>query len=165
MEKPPAPAYIELRTKLMGLTSMAPHPRGYAFQDFLYALFDLHGFDPRKSFRNKGEEIDGSFKMGPVDYLLEAKWQATPVGAQMLHAFEGKLSGKASWARGLFLSYSGFSDDGLVAFGGGKRTLCMDGYDLDVMLEKGLRLDEVLDAKARRAVETGSPFTRVRDLF
>lgn len=160
-----ATAIRDLREKLLGLTGLAPQARGYAFQHFLYALFELHGFDPRKSFRNRGEEIDGSFRIGPIDYLLEAKWQSAPVGVKELHAFEGKLSGKASWARGLFLSYCGFSEDGLIAFGSGKRTLCMDGLYLNDMLDRGLRLDQVLDAKARRAVETGSPFARVRELF
>lgn len=158
-------SYHCLKREVMALSSMEPHPRGYAFQKFLYGLFALHGLDPKKSFRNRGEEIDGSFEMSGCFYLLEAKWQAKPVGVAELHAFEGKLNEKAPWGRGLFLSYVGFSPDGLEAFGRGKRTLCMDGLDLYEMLDRNLPLDQVLNAKSRRAVETGLPFVRVRDLL
>lgn len=40
-------------------------------------------------------------------------------------AFVGKLSQKACWSRGLFLSNSGFSSDGLQAFGRGGSIVCM----------------------------------------
>lgn len=154
-----------MKAQLLALQPLAPHPRGYAFQNFLYGVFEAHGTDPRTSFRNRGEEIDGSFSLAGHTYLLEAKWEAKPVAASALRAFEGKLTEKAVWARGLFISYVGFSSDGLAAFGRAKRTLCMDGYDLFEMLDRKLSLDQVLEAKARRAAETGLPFVNVRDLF
>lgn len=157
--------FVSLRHYLTGLNDLTPQARGYAFQNFLYKLFDINGFDPRRSFRYTGEEIDGSFVLSGVSYLLEAKWQSQPVGVQMLHGFEGKLIERPPWVRGLFLSYSGFSDDGLIAFGRGKRTICMDGLDLFETLQRSLRFADVLEAKARRAAETGKPFARVRDLF
>ncbi|ATB43861.1 hypothetical protein CYFUS_009342 [Cystobacter fuscus] len=63
-------------------------------------------------------------------YLLEAKWHGTPIGNAELHAFHGKVEQKAAWTRGLFISQSGFTEDGLYAFGRGKRVICMDGLDL-----------------------------------
>lgn len=154
-----------LKDEILKIANLPPQPRGYAFEKFLYGLLELNGLDPRRSFRNRGEQIDGSFTLANCDYLLEAKWQAAKTGAGELHSFEGKLNEKAKWARGLFISYVGFTDDGLIAFGRGKRTLCMDGFDLYEMLNRGLRLDQVLAAKSRRAAETGLPFCAVRDLF
>ena len=63
------------------------------------------------------------------------------------------------------MSNSGFSEDGLVAFGRGKRVICMDGLDLYEMLDREIPLNQVLERKVRRAAETGMPFLRVRDLF
>lgn len=157
--------YDDLKAQLMALLPLAPHQRGFAFQKFLYGVFEAHGTNPRSAFRNKGEEIDGSFSLAGHAYLLEAKWETRPTGVAALRAFEGKLTEKAPWARGLFISYVGFSDDGLVAFGRAKRTLCMDGYDLFEMLNRKLSLEQVLEAKARRAAETGAPFVNVRELF
>jgi hypothetical protein len=63
------------------------------------------------------------------------------------------------------VSNSGFSEDGLVAFGRGKRVICMDGLDLYEMLYREIPLNQVLERKVRRGAETGMPFLRVRDLF
>jgi hypothetical protein len=128
-------------------------------------MFELNGLDPRGSINNRGEQLDGSFTLVSSTYLLEAKWHALKIGAAELHSFEGKLGEKAAWVRRLFVSYTGFTQDGLHAFGRGKRTLCMDGLDLWDMIDRDLRLDQVLDAKARRAAESGLTFAQVRDLF
>ena len=98
-------------------------------------------------------------------YLLEAKWEGAKTPAKDLRNFQGKLEEKAAWARGLFVSYSGFTDEGLDAFGRGKRVICMDGLDLYEMLDRELPLDVALDRKVRRAAETGRPFERISDLF
>ncbi len=150
---------------LLRLSSVTPQKRGYEFETFLKNLFDAYGLSPRASFRLVGEQIDGSFVLHNETYLLEAKWQNAPTGVADLHTFEGKLGQKASWSRGLFVSNSGFSSEGLQAFGKGKRMICMDGLDLSEMLRLRLSFADVIDAKVRMAAETGFPFVPVRDLF
>lgn len=155
---------IKLTSRLLEVTALLPQKRGYEFEKFLKNLFDAYGLSARASFRLTGEQIDGSFVMYNETYLLEAKWQNSPIGVADLHTFEGKLREKASWSRGLFISSSGFSIEGLQAFGRGKRIVCMDGFDLSEMLRRKLPFVEVLEAKVRRAAETGCPFVSVRDL-
>ncbi len=70
-----------------------------------------------------------------------------------------------AWARGLYISNSGFTADALHAFGRGKRLICMDGLDLFDALDREVPFDAVIERKARRAAETGQSFERVRDLF
>ncbi len=154
-----------LMHKLLELTQLDPHPRGYAFEGFLKDLFDANGLAARASFRLVGEQIDGSFELSGETYLVEAKWTGPAIGATELRAFEGKVADKAAWSRGLFVSQSGFTRDGLEAFGRGKRVVCMDGLDLYEMLEKRLAFGEVMARKVRRAAESGEPFMRVRELF
>jgi hypothetical protein len=146
---------------------LQPQTRGFAFECFLSGLFDAYKLDPRRSFRLVGEQIDGSFELPPDTYLLEAKWQASPIGFQDLAGFAAKVEGKSQWARGLFISYSGFSTDGLQAFARGRATsiVCMDGLDLTQVISGGLSLIDVIQRKKRRAVEIGSCFVSVRDLF
>lgn len=114
-----------------------------------------------------GEQIDGSFELPPETFLLEARWRDSRGGQADLLTFAGKVDGKAQWSRGLFVSYSGFSDDGLHAFAQGRRTgiICMDGLDLTQVLSGGLNLIEVIQRKKRRAAETGRAFVPVRELF
>jgi hypothetical protein len=154
-----------LTSKLVEITSFLPQKRGYEFEKFLKELFDAYDLSARASFRLTGEQIDGSFVVHNDTYLLEAKWQNSPTGVADLHTFEGKLREKASWTRGLFVSNSGFSSDGLQAFGRGKSTICMDGFDISEMLRQRLSFIKVMEAKVRRAAETGCPFASVRDLF
>lgn len=155
----------KIKSDLLQVTSLAPHARGYAFEGFLKDLFNAFGLAAQEPFRLRGEQIDGSFLLGGDTYLVEAKWHGQPIGVAELHTFHGKIEQKAAWTRGLFVSNSGFTDDGLVAFGRGKRVICMDGLDLYEMLEREIPLIEILERKVRRAAETGSAFVRVRDLF
>lgn len=156
---------IALRNDLIGLLQLAPQARGYAFESLLRDLFNVFGLEAREPFRLKGEQIDGSFLLQGETYLVEAKWQDAQTGVADLHTFHGKLEQKAAWTRGLFVSNSGFTEDGLIAFGRGKRVVCMDGLDLFETLSRELPLNHVLERKVRRAAETGLPFARVRDLF
>ena len=82
-----------------------------------------------------------------------------------LRAFNGKVEEKAAWARGLFVSESGFSEEGLFAFGRGKRVVCMDGLDIHEMLQKQVRFVDVMSRTVRHAAETGNIVVRVHDLF
>jgi hypothetical protein len=156
---------VKIKADLLQVTSLSAQARGYAFEGFLKGLFDAFDLAAHEPFRLRGEQIDGSFQLGSEIYLLEAKWHGQPIGVAELHTFHGKIEQKAAWTRGLFVSNSGFTEDGLVAFGRGKRVICMDGLDLYEILDREIPLAQVLERKVRRAAETGSPFVRVRDLY
>lgn len=156
-----------LLTEFEAVRARPASKRGFAFERFLSSLFDVWGLAPRGSFRLTGEQIDGSFQVRGEIYLLEAKWQDPLVGNGPLLEFSAKVGGKAQWARGLFVSYSGFTRDGLEAFCRGRQTniVCMDGFDLYGILSGKLDLVVVIDRKVRRAAETNQAFISVRDLF
>jgi Restriction endonuclease len=156
-----------LKNDLMAVSSLAPRPRGFAFEKFLNDLFEAYALAPRGSFRLKGEQIDGSFQYDGQTYLLEAKWQNDPVTRAPLALLNETVTSKATWSRGLLVSYSGFSADGLAAFENGRPTalIAMDGLDLYEVLDRSLALADVLGAKARRAAETNRCFVPVRLLF
>jgi hypothetical protein len=158
-------AFADLKAHLIRITALAPQPRGFAFERFLKALFDANGLGARASFRLVGEQIDGSFDHSGETYLLEAKWTDAQTGAADLRAFNGKVEEKAAWTRGLFVSNAGFTEDGLDAFGRGKRVVCVDGLDLYEILDRGLLLADALGRKIRRAAESGQPFVRIRELY
>ena len=161
---PSATTRTALRAQFLGLHELAPQPRGYAFERFLTALFDAWGLDARAGFSNRGEQIDGSFVLDGATYLLEAKWQARPADAATLHGFAGKVGERALWARGLFVSYAGFSSDLTHAFTP-RQVLLMDGMDVIDLLSRDLDLDAVLRAKGRHAVERKAAFASTRTLF
>jgi len=156
----------ELTTHLVEITKLDPQTRGLRFESFLNELFAGFGLAPRGAFRLVGEQIDGSFKLQGQTYLVEAKWHGPQIGFADLMTFSGKVAGKASWSRGLFVSNSGFTADGLEAFSRGRQTnlICADGLDLYEVLSRRVSLVKVLEEKARRAAETNRAFVAVREL-
>ncbi len=157
----------ELQARLIDLDEIDAHQRGFDFETFLKDLFEAHDLAPRSSFRLVGEQIDGSFQLGRDVYLLEAKWQAKQTAQDDLLIFQGKVESKSTWTRGLFISNSGFSSDGLTAFARGRATniIGMSGQDLYFILSGEMSLIEAIEKKARRAAETGEFFVPVFDLI
>jgi len=154
------------RDCLVELTKQTPQTRGFALEKFLQDVFEAHGLAPRSSFRLVGEQIDGSFQLNADVYLVEAKWQSQPTAQEDLLVFQGKVEGKSGWSRGLFLSMSGFSEEGLVAFSHGRATkiIGMSGQDLYVVLSGEVRLERAIEMKVRRAGESGEVYVPLFDL-
>lgn len=166
----PAPAFNKevfsnYKEQIFQLHALNPQARGYAFEQFLKNLFSAFGLEAREPFRLRGEQIDGSFILSGNTYLVEAKWHAGPCGVAELHGFHGKVEQKAAWTRGLFISYAGFTTEGLHAFGRGKRVVCVDGFDLYECLNREIPLPHLLERKIRGAAESGAPFIGIRELF
>lgn len=157
----------ELKDKLLTLDKLAPINRGFEFEKFLKDLFESHRLAPRSSFRLTGEQIDGSFDLNGDVYLLEAKWHAKQTAQVDLLAFREKVESKSAWSRGLFVSNSGFTDDGLAAFARGRATniIGMTGQDLFFILSGDISLTEALSQKARKAAETGEFYVPVFELL
>ncbi len=156
-----------LKKEYIDLSGLEPHTRGYAFEKFLNKLFEAFGLSPKAPFRLTGEQIDGSFELDSQTYLLEAKWQKKQSAQEELLIFNGKVEGKSSWARGLFISYIGFTSDGLDAFARGKRTsiIGMDGTDIYFILDGKISLIDAINKKLRSAAETNDFFVSVHALI
>lgn len=150
---------------LQALHQLSPQQRGYGFETWLNELFEAFYLAPKGAFRLRGEQIDGSFQLNSETYLVEAKWQSAKTGNADLHGFQGKIEQKASWARGVFISWSGFTKDGLEAWGKGKRVVCVSGYDLVLMLKNNLSFRVLMEEKIRRAAETGSLYVKIDEIF
>lgn len=140
--------------------------RGYAFERFLNDMFMVFELRPKTPFKLIGEQIDGSIELASHTYLIEARWRKIQATGPDLGEFYWKVDGKASWSRGLFISYGGFSPDGLIAFGKGRATnlIGMDGQDLYYVLEGKIGLKELIEEKARVAAESGGCYVPVHQL-
>ncbi len=157
--------------KLKKISEVPPQERGFAFERFLNELFEVFNLSPRGSFRLVGEQIDGSLELDGETYLIEAKWQNNQANLQDLLTFHGKIAGKATWSRGIFISYTGFTEEALIAFSRGRPTnlITLDSQDLYFILigNEGafLNLDEAIRIKVRHAAETGNIGVTVYELL
>ncbi|SEM19442.1 Restriction endonuclease [Bosea lupini] len=141
-----------------------PQARGRHFESLLTDLFNAWGMDARGGFHVIGEQIDGSFQHGNDTYLLEAKWHRAKTDATTLHGFQGKVNERPEWTRGLFVSFSGFTEVGLQAFTA-RKIILADGMDIYDALARRLSVSDIIAAKVRHASEYRNPFERVRSLF
>jgi hypothetical protein len=156
-----------LLNELLNLNKLAPQERGYAFEKFLNTLFNTFDMKARSPFRLVGEQIDGSIEFEGNIHLIEAKWQNALVGNADLLVLHGKVGGKATWSRGIFISYSGFTKEGLEAFSKGRPTnlIAVTGQDLYFILEGGMPLNQMIRLKARLAAEEGRVYVPVQELL
>jgi len=159
-------AWEQIREDFSNIVSLPSQKRGYDFEKFLIRFFNAFGLNPNSPFKIVGEQIDGSFEMESNIYLIEAKWQDSLTQEKDLLILRGKLEGKAVWSRGVFISYSGFTQEGLTAFSKGKQTNMVGiiGEELHYILNEKISLSAIIKAKVRRAAETGDFYTHIREL-
>jgi hypothetical protein len=157
----------DIKTQYMALVvSQNVQGRGFALEKVMYDLFELFDLDPKASFRNTGEQIDGAFSLDGTEYLFEAKWQKELVNVGALDAFGSKVRRKLENTLGVFLSINGFSPDGVDAHSsGGSVIILMDGADLMAVLEERIDFVSLLLRKKRHASQTGKIYLRVHQVL
>jgi hypothetical protein len=157
----------DIRDRYVGLiVSPSPQHRGYALEKILYDTFELFDLDPKASFRNTGEQIDGGFSLEGTDYLFEAKWQKEATDIQQLDGFASKVRRKLENTLGLFLSINDFSPDAVQAHSTGQPViLLMTGADLLAVLEGRIDFVSLLLRKRRYAAQTGNILLRIHEII
>lgn len=155
----PVVNYNMLLKELTNISSHSdtPQSRGFAFEKYLRKLFEVYSLEPRSSFKIVGEQIDGSFILHNEVYLLEAKWTNKKVDKGDLVIFNEKVSSKSEFTRGLFISFSGFSDEALATFANGRNVniVLMTVQELAIALSRKLDFTKILSAKVRALAEEG----------
>jgi hypothetical protein len=140
--------------------------RGYELEKLLYDIFELFDLDPKASFKNQGEQIDGAFSLQGTEYLFEAKWQKASVSIQDLDGFSAKVNRKLDNTLGLFLSINGFSADAVSLHSAGRpSTILMDGADLMAVLEERIDFVTLLLRKKRHAAQVGDIYLPIHKII
>ena len=135
--------------------------RGYELEPFLRDLFSLFELDPKGSFKNYGEQIDGAFTFDGTDYLLEAKWKQQ-VDRGELASFCYKVDSKLKISIGLFITMGGLTPQAIAPEF--KSIIILDSIDLIAVLDGRVRLPDLLYKKRRKAAETGKIYVNFFDL-
>lgn len=146
--------------KLQALTDYqdTPQSRGFAFEKYLKELFDANALEPRGSFKIVGEQIDGSFILYNEVYLLESKWTSKQIDKGDLVIFNDKVTSKSGFTRGLYISFSGFTDEALATFSNGRNVniVLMTVQELAIALTRQIDLKDLIWCKIRALAEEGN---------
>jgi hypothetical protein len=130
---------------------------GLGLERLLNRVFDLYQLHPRQPFRVVGEQIDGSFELEGQIYLLEAKWEKYPLPEADLLIFRGKIEGKSTFTRGVFIALNDVSLPARDAITRGKAPsfFVMNGHDLIMILSEAISLTDFLRKRVRILAEEG----------
>lgn len=152
--------YTKCLSELIQLSSSqdTPQSRGYALEKYLNSLFKASGLDPRSAFKIEGEQIDGSFVLKDDVYLLEAKWTNKLTDKADLVVFNNKVSSKSGFTRGLFISFSGYTDGALNTLANGTTVniILMTVQEIAISLQRNQPLAVLLWKKVRALAEEGN---------
>jgi len=119
---------------------------GLTMEGLLNRLFATFELSPRLPFRVVGEQIDGSFVFDTHVYLMESKWEKDPLPEADLLVFRGKIEGKSTFTRGLFIALNDISGPAKDAITRGKAPsfFVMNGHDLLMIFSEAMTLPEFL---------------------
>jgi hypothetical protein len=139
---------------------------GLALEKLLNRLFGLFELRPRQGFRITGEQIDGSFELDGEIYLLESKWEHHALPEADLLVFRGKIEGKSTFTRGVFIALNDVTREAREAITRGKAPsfFVMNGHDLMMVLRGAITLTDYLRARRRLLGEEGRvcvPFSEI----
>ncbi len=152
--------YGRYLTELAKLTDYqdTPQVRGFAFERYLFSLFQIYCLDPKGSFKIVGEQIDGSFVLHNDVYLLEAKWTSKQINKADLVIFNEKVSSKSGFTRGLYISLAGYTPEALATFSNGRTVniILMTVQEIAIILSRQLDLSNAIWQKVRALAEEGN---------
>ena len=99
---------------------------------------------------------------------MESKWEKDPLPEADLLVFRGKIEGKSTFTRGLFIALNDISGPARDAITRGKAPsfFVMNGYDLLMILSEAMTLPEFLKQRVRLLGEEGRvcvPFADLRN--
>ncbi len=148
----------QLKEELLQLAVDSDRARaGLALEKLLNRLFEAFELKPRQPFHIAGEQIDGSFQMEGQVYLLESKWERHPLPEADLLVFRGKIEGKSTFTRGVFIALNDISTCARDAITRGKAPsfFVMNGHDLLMVLSEKISLVDFLQKRVRLLAEEG----------
>jgi hypothetical protein len=157
----------DIKNRFVNLqTSSDPQNRGFELEKIMYDLFKHFNLDPKASFKNMGEQIDGAFILKETHhFLLECKWTKTPSEQADLVVFLNKVNTKLQNTYGIFLSINGFSSNAIdTPKAGDNSILLVDGTDLFAVLDERICFTELITKKKTHAHRTGKiylPFSEM----
>ena len=147
-----------------------PHNRGKRLENVMNRFFASDGILVRESFalveepgQGISEQIDGVIQLDGEIYLVEMKWLNKAVDVEDVSRHISRVLTRSE-CRGLFISYSGYTDPAITtckqAMKHAPIVLCTL-KEFVMLLEKGKDVQELLRAKVHGLIIDKKPFTEI----
>lgn len=155
--------YQELRRLAGGIR---PQRRGEEFNRLIAEMLIAYGIKADMSVRGRGE-IDVTFKVNGVRFILEAKWESTKTNTAKVAKLQRRVEQRFVATIGIFLSMSGYSPEAISDLKDSRRldVLLLDGSHFEAMLSGFVPPDELFDLLADRASYMGEGYYSLSSIF
>lgn len=152
---------------LRRLENTTPQLRGQRFNQFIADVLACWGIGRvQVSVRGAGE-IDVAFALDGTRFVLEAKWEAEPVGFGPIAKLSRRITQRLTGTRGVFLSMSGYTAGALGDATRGQQPdmLLLDRGHLEAMLSGLLSPADLFTELLDRASYSGNVHVPLADLL
>jgi len=141
------------------LTDKQRIERGNEFERWLIRLMNLFNLNAKGNIKNGVDQIDGSLVLDGQIIIFEAEW----IDKNSSKNYIVEVSDKASYmigTLGLAIAYKGFASTAFskIKTITAKNVLLLSGKDIEKVLNKEIRFDDLLRKIKRRGAEKGKPY-------
>lgn len=136
------PRTLELRklideySRMRRLEGITPQQRGQRFNEFIAELLRCWGLERVEANVRSVGEIDVTFSVDGTRFILEAKWEHSPIDFGPIAKLSRRITQRLAGTRGVFLSMSGYTADAVSDMPQGQQPdmLLLDRTHLEAML-------------------------------
>jgi hypothetical protein len=160
------PDVIDEYGRMRRLEGFTPQSRGQEFNGLIADMLRCWGVERvDDSVRSVGE-IDVTFVVDGMRFILEAKWEKTPTDFGALSKHRGRIEQRFTGTHGVFVSMAGYTPEAVEDLLRGHRPdmLLLDASHLEAMLSGLLSPQKLLAALLDRASFRSEIYTPLKDL-
>jgi hypothetical protein len=148
--------------KAMLSSTLTPQKKGYELEKIFIELLRINELTYTWPYKIEWEQIDGYVSLNKFDYLIECKFESSPIDKNSVAEFDNKLKSKAQSTRGIILSYTGFDPYVIKNFSwNSPRIILMDWQELFIILEGYFDLIDALNKKIDALVRKWNIYCRI----
>jgi hypothetical protein len=151
---------------LNSLQGHTPQTRGQRLNGFIAELLQCWGINAKANVRGAGE-IDVGFDLDGRHYVVEAKWEASPVATGPIAKLQKRLRQRLGGTIGVLVSMSGYTTEAIRDLKEGEQlqALLLSREHLEAMLSGFVPPAELISRLVARASFLGDGFVPLKNLF
>ena len=145
---------------------LTPQARGQRFNSFLAEMLRCWGHRAKADLNARGN-LDVVFAIGAQRFILEAKWEASPLPVDPISKLQKRVRQRLAGTVGLLVSMSGYTSDALADVKDGERleVLLLEKPHVEAMLTGFSPPEELLNLLMDVAHYNGEPTAALGDLL
>jgi hypothetical protein len=149
------------------LEGFTPHSRGTELNRLIADVLDCYGIRANASARQGYGEIDVTFTVEGIRFVLEAKWEQDKTDTGKISKLQTRVRQRLTNTVGVFMSMAGYTSDAVreVNIGGRLEVLLIDRSHLEAMISGVVPPTELFGLLVDKASYEGGPYYSLEELL